>query len=133
MTRIRTKDANGNVNGWLLPLWNIHEQDWRPTQVYLTAVSPGGAKGPHLHKLRTGRFVCISGEVEIRMRDPEGYYCTDHTGEATHHPCIIVPAGWAAEIRNIGDKEALVLNFPDRAWRPDDQDEWPVENWSADA
>lgn len=132
MTLIETKDSAGRPNGWLLPLWNTWEHAWKPEQVYLTAVAPGAKKGPHLHKRRCGRFICVSGDVEIRIRDHEHRYWTERTGEIFGREWVVVPHGCAAEIRNPGGKEALVLNFPDRAWRPHDQDEWPVEDWRDD-
>ena len=134
--QIETKDATtGKLNGYLIPLWNCHEQDWRPDQVYVTVVEPACSKGPHLHKKRFGRFVCITGNVEIitrRAKHPEtnGLYQRHLSGEDHDYALIEVPAGVPAEICNIDSIPAVVLNMPTPAWRPDDQDEWPVEDWN---
>jgi dTDP-4-dehydrorhamnose 3,5-epimerase-like enzyme len=136
--KIQTKGADGQANGYLVPLWNVHEHDWAPDQVYLTVVAPGCTKGPHLHKKRHGRFFCIKGNVEIieRLYDfgehPARWssYVSTLTGEDHDYAMVEVPPCMAAAIVNHGDTPALVLNMPTPAWTADDPDEWPVEDWN---
>jgi dTDP-4-dehydrorhamnose 3,5-epimerase len=127
--QLTTKDEKGKPNGFLVPIYNIHETpiapEQRPQQVYLTVVNPGGVKGPHLHLKRWGLFTCIKGNVKIILKTSTGYEevfsGVDH-GFAT----IQVPAGIPAALQNVGDEDAYVLNMPSPAWKPDDQDEHPV-------
>lgn len=148
--RIETKSDAG-LNGWLVPIWNIAEDDWRPDQVYLTVVLPGAQKGPHLHRKRCGRFTCIKGNVMIVTRGIETHewrghdgrgptmavlmdlskpaYVEHYTGENYGFATIPVWPGTPAAIYNLGTEPAYVLNMPSPPWRPDDQDEWPVEDW----
>ena len=133
--RIETTDASGESNGYLVPLWNVHEQDWIPDQVYLTVIAPHSQKGPHLHKKRCGRFVCIKGNVEIILRralHPQcpGVYEHQWTGEDHGYGMIEVPPATGAALMNHSDEPAFVINMPTPAWLPDDQDEWPVEEWN---
>lgn len=128
MNRITTKDAAGNPNGFLLPIWHVDEGP-PIDQVYLTVVVPGAVKGPHLHMKRHGLFCCIRGSVRVVMRDPTGRYISVDLGERSGFPRIEVPAGTPAAIYNTGDCEAYLLNMPSPPWRSDDQDEWPVDNW----
>ena len=132
--KIVTKDIWGCVNGFLVPIFNVHDRrihpDQYPQQVYLTVVAPGRAKGPHLHLKRWGLFTCIKGNVRIVVKTPEGdeeYF----SGERHEFATIQVPAGTPALLVNVGDEDAYVLNMPSPAWRPDDQDEHPVdpEGW----
>lgn len=119
-------------NGWLLPIWNSAEDNWRPEQVYLTVVAPGAHKGPHLHKRRCGRFTCIKGNVLIVMRMPTHMglaYQMLATGEEHEYATIAVRPGIPAALYNLSTKPAYVLNMPSPPWRPDDEDEWPVEGW----
>lgn len=128
--KIPTKDGDGKPNGWLLPIWNELEPfGWYPSQVYLTVVKSGTKKGPHLHKKREGRFICIRGNVEIRVRDERHDYTNYRSGDATGHSTIIVRPGCAAQLTAIGDEDAYVLNLPSPAWSSKDQDEWPVTAW----
>lgn len=127
--KIPTKDANGNPNGYLVPIWNVNEQPLlRPDQVYLTVVAPGTCKGPHLHMKRRGLFCCISGDITITTRE-NGEYKTECSGEHFDYKIIEVPAGVPAYICSWRKRKALVLNMPSPAWSADDPDEWPVEDW----
>lgn len=127
--RIVTKNLSGAPNGWLVPIFNVHDgvvsPEQFPRQVYLTVVSPGAVKGPHLHMKRWGLFTCIRGDIKIvvrRGREYEEYF----TGENHSFATVQVPAGMPAALQNIGKEEAYVLNMPSPAWHPDDLDEYPV-------
>lgn len=136
--RVETKDEKGQHNGYVVTIWNCHEQDWRPDQVYLTVIAPRCQKGPHLHLKRCGRFVCIKGNVEIITRrgmDPKArhghwrLYERHWSGQNHDYKLVHVPPGTAAALINHEDEPAFVINMPTPAWKPDDQDEWPVEGW----
>lgn len=130
MTRIPTYDRNGKPNGWLLPIWRTEDDPVHvhTGQVYVTAVALGCSKGPHLHRIRMGRFTCISGDVRIVTR-VDGQYASVEIGETKGYRTITVPPGVPNEIVNIGEKEALVINMPFPAWNKNEPDDWPVENW----
>jgi dTDP-4-dehydrorhamnose 3,5-epimerase-like enzyme len=128
--KIQTFDAAGKPNGYLIPIWNFTEDDYRlPEQVYLTVVAPHSIKGPHLHKKRRGLFCCIRGNIRIRKKTKFGYREL-HSGEDNDYRLIHVNPGEPAAICNDGDEEALVINMPSPAWSADDPDEWPVEDWN---
>lgn len=124
--KIETKDAKGQVNGFLVPIWNVVDGP-EISQVYLTVISPNMMKGPHLHMKRRGYFKVLKGAVLLVWRWPEGVYHQLMLG-INSDPCI-VSAGVPAALYNVGMGEAYVLNMPHPAWSKDDEDEWPVENW----
>ena len=128
MPRIETKNAAGEPTGWLRPLWHV---DGGPPieQVYLTVVAPGATKGPHLHMKRRGLFYCIAGTALVTWRQ-DGQYHNVTLGPEHARERIEIPPGCPAAISNSGKQEAYVLNMPYPAWRQDDQDEWPVEEWN---
>lgn len=124
--KIVTKNDDGSPNGYLVPLYNIHDGFFapgkEPQQVYLTVVSPGQVKGPHLHHIRTGCFTCIRGNVKIVVKTAAGY--EEHFSGEDHGYCSIeIPTGVAAALYNIGPVEAFVLNMPNPAWTPTMNDE----------
>lgn len=127
--KILTKNKAGKPNGWLLPIFNVHDEiitpERHPQQVYLTVVSPSEIKGPHLHLKRWGLFTCIRGNVKIVAR-VDNRYEEYLSGEQYDFATIQVPAGVPAAIQNIGTEEAYVLNMPSPAWQPHDQDEHSV-------
>jgi dTDP-4-dehydrorhamnose 3,5-epimerase-like enzyme len=134
--KIVTRGPGGDVNGFLVPLYNFHEgflsAERRPEQVYLTVCRPGARKGPHLHMKRWGYFTCVRGNVRIVARLADGYDAA-YTGVDHAFQTVEVPAGVPATIENVGTEDAYVLNTPSPAWRPDDQDDHPVTEWDPPA
>jgi len=128
--RIQTKDADGNVNGWILPIWNCRESGYRPDQVYVTVVNPDCSKGPHLHQKRTGFFACIQGNVVIITRK-DGTYEEHRLGAYNAHEPLKVEPGTACQIVNHMGEPAILLNMPSPSWSADEPDEWSVEDWKS--
>jgi hypothetical protein len=127
--KIITKCKDDRPNGWLVPLFNVHDdfldEGKYPKQVYLTVISVGKFKGPHLHMKRWGLFTCIKGNARIIVRKDEEYeeYLT---GEDYDFNTIQIPAGIPAALQNIGPVDAYILNMPSPSWHIDDQDDHPV-------
>lgn len=121
-----TKDASKNANGFLIPIYNIHDGFFQPgkepQQVYLTVVVPGAIKGPHLHFIRTGCFTCIKGNARFILKTSSGYRVF-LSGDNHDYLSVEVPAGTPAAIQNIGKEDAYILNMPNPAWTPDMNDE----------
>jgi dTDP-4-dehydrorhamnose 3,5-epimerase len=121
-----TKDHENHPNGFLVPIYNIHDGFFdpgkEPQQVYLTVIGPRQIKGPHLHFIRTGCFTCIKGNARFVLRTAAGYEVV-YSGEAHDYRSLIVPAGTPAAIQNIGNEDAYVLNMPNPAWTPTMNDE----------
>jgi hypothetical protein len=118
---IMTKGNDGRPNGYVLPLTEA---------MYMTVVLPGTAKGPHLHMRRAGSFLCVHGNAELVIRDPDGEYAHVFIGELFGAGPVDVPPGYACQIRCVGDGLAKLLNVPTPAWSADDPDENPVGKWS---
>jgi hypothetical protein len=121
-----TKDVSGQANGYLVPIYNIHdgffEPGREPQQVYLTVIAPRKIKGPHLHFIRIGCFTCIKGNARFVLKTEGGYEIV-YSGEAHEYRTVIVPTGVPAALQNLGDDEAFILNMPNPAWTPDMNDE----------
>jgi dTDP-4-dehydrorhamnose 3,5-epimerase-like enzyme len=128
--KIITKNIEGNVNGFLIPIYNVHDgfisKDHLPQQVYLTVCEVDATKGPHLHLKRWGYFTCIRGNIRI-VACIDGNYEEYFSGENYDYATIEILAGIPAAIQNIGDEPAYVLNTPSPAWHIDNQDENSVE------
>ena len=121
-----TRGHDGTTTGYLVPIYNIHDKFFalgrEPQQVYLTVVAPHGAKGPHLHLIRTGCFTCIKGNVRIVVK-ADGRYQEYYSGEAYDYLSVEIPTGTPALVQNLGEDEAFVLNMPSPAWTPTMNDE----------
>ena len=122
---IPTKDADGEDNGIVVPIWHV-DSGRRVDQVYLTTILPGKQKGPHLHFVRAGAFTVLVGRVLIVTRE---------NGQYNEHVCgigfktIHVSPGVPCCMYNIGSESAMVLNCPDKPWR-DNSDEFVPEDWT---
>lgn len=128
MSLIKTYDKEGIQNGTLTPLWHV-DSGVKIDQVYATTVFPWKVKGPHLHKTRRGLFCCVRGEVILVIK--RGIYqLYDTHSMKPGDPLMMVPPGVPAALYNPGGIEAIVLNFPSPPWCKDEQDEWPVEDWT---
>ncbi len=121
-----TKDEHGGTNGFLVPLYNIHDKFFapgkEPQQVYMTTILPGTVKGPHLHFIRTGFFTCIKGNVRVVLKTGNGYEVF-FSGEEHDFLSIEIPTGTPAAVQCLGEVEAHVLNMPNPAWTPEMNDE----------
>lgn len=121
-----TKDHQDQANGFLVPIYNIHDGFFspgkEPQQVYLTVIGPHQVKGPHLHFIRTGCFTCIKGNARFVLKTVAGYQVF-YSGEDHEFRSVIVPTGVPAALQNLGDEDAYVLNMPNPAWMPAMNDE----------
>src|SRR4051794_2589594 len=123
--KFTTRDDDGEVNGFLVPIYNIHDGFFvdgkHPQQVYITTILPGKLKGPHMHMIRTGFFTCIKGNVRVVVKLEDGYK-EFFSGEEYQFRSIEVPTGIPAVVQCLGDEEAYLLNMPNPAWTPDMND-----------
>jgi len=125
-SKFLTKNAESKTNGFLVPIYNIHDKFFapgkEPQQVYLTTILPKQIKGPHLHYIRTGCFTCIRGNARFVLK-VDGEYQVFYSGEDYEYLSVIVPTGVPAALQNICEEEAFVINMPHPAWTPDMNDE----------
>lgn len=129
-SKYQTKGYDGEANGYLVPIYNINDNFFpageEPKQVYMTVISPGKFKGPHLHYVRTGCFTCIKGNARFILKTDNGYEII-FSGEDYDYTSVIVPTGVPAALQNIGSEDALILNMPQPAWTPEMNDEYTAD------
>lgn len=110
-----------DARGWLQELFREDElpEGFRPVMSYLSVTHPGIARGPHEHVHQTDGFVFLNGTYTLYLwenrpgHDPA--YEEFVVGE-DRPVLVIVPPGVVHAYRNSGDKDAFVLNFPDRLY-----------------
>lgn len=130
LKRISSKDkVNNEENGYIIPLWKDWEEilSKEPKQAYVNVCYPGQIKGPHLHMQRWQQYACISGKGRIVVKYGSGDY-EEINIDADKEPCVVVvPAGIASAVKNTGTVNFILVNMPNPAWHPDNQDDHPVE------
>jgi dTDP-4-dehydrorhamnose 3,5-epimerase len=107
--------------GWLIELFRDDElpEGFEPVMGYLSLTHPGVARGPHEHRHQSDGFAFLSGAFEITLwENRPGLPRVKQVitaGEA--NPLfLVVPPGVVHGYRNVGEQDALVLNFPDRLY-----------------
>ena len=114
-------NKRADARGWLMELFRDDElpTGFEPAMGYLSLSYPGVARGPHEHVDQSDGFVFLSGAFEITLwenrpgRDRIKRVFT--AGEAS--PLfLVVPPGVVHAYRNIGENDAMVLNFPNQLY-----------------
>lgn len=95
---------------------------------YLTTVYPGVVKAWHLHRAQTDTMAVVAGMLKLVIFDERegsptlGLVAELFLGE--HNPLLVqIPPGLWHGFKGIGAREALVINFPDQPFHPDEPDE----------
>jgi dTDP-4-dehydrorhamnose 3,5-epimerase len=118
---IRSLNKFADSRGWLAEIFREDEipAELMPAMSYISVTLPGVARGPHEHVDQTDLFVFFSGAYELHLWEnrpgqPPAYE-VHHVGE-DNPAAIFVPPGVVHAYRNVGEKEAFVLNLPNRLY-----------------
>ncbi len=115
--------------GWLAEIIRDDDSDIRPVMSYISMTKPGLARGPHEHREQTDCF-CFIGRFRLYIwdnRKSSATYQESITINTSDLPTMaIVPPGVVHAYKNIGEKDGLVINLPDRLYMGRDKKE-PVD------
>lgn len=118
-------DERGSVVEVFDPRWGWHSDPL--VYCYCFTVRPGYVKGWGLHKEHDDRYFILSGELEVVLYDerpdsPTYRLVSKLVISEYRRGLLCIPKGiWHAN-RNLGNKDAVVLNFPTTPYehaRPD--------------
>lgn len=110
-----------DTRGWLVELFRSDElpADFFPEMGYLSVTKPGVSRGPHEHRHQTDGFAFLDGEYELHLwenrPDKPDKYAQLRVGGA-NPVFVLVPPGVVHAYKNVGDRDAFVLNFPDQLY-----------------
>lgn len=123
--KVVTYNHLGKENGFLIELFKEGDK----TKVYLSAANPGEFKGYHLHRVRAARYICLKGRMKIilyvphKVGDETRYVREEHVLDASRPKRLFIPKNIATGLKNIGDEEAWLINYPDPPYDPSLKDE----------
>ena len=110
--------------GWLVELFRHDELavEFLPAMAYISSTNPGVARGPHEHVDQADLF-CFLGPSNFKLRmwdnrpDSEtfGNVMTLIVG-ADNPKAVVVPKGVVHAYQNVGDKDGIVINCPNRLY-----------------
>jgi dTDP-4-dehydrorhamnose 3,5-epimerase len=122
---VRRLQRFNDSRGWLTELFRHDElpAEFFPVMAYISSTKPGVARGPHEHIDQADLF-CFLGPSNFKLRmwdnrpDSPTYrnVMTLVVGEDDPH-AIVVPKGIVHAYQNIGDKDGIVINCPNRLYQ----------------
>lgn len=125
-------DTKITAEGVMYPIfrdWDSIIPGYKPSMVYATSISPGCTKGPILHNKRTGYLTSIGGKTDIEYYE-DGKLKRENLNNGTGEIYVaIIPPGIPIKFINNDTKESLVINLPDIAWHPENQDTEKFKDW----
>lgn len=120
--------------GTLLEVIDTRHPFWQEPIVYAyrITVRPGRIKGWGMHKLQSDRYFIVSGRLRVvlydgRARSPTYQrFAEFQFTEETPGLLYIPPGVWHAD-ENTGDGDAVIINFPTRAYDHDRPDKYRID------
>ena len=119
------------TEGALFPIykdWDDAHSNHIPKMIYVTTMNPLTEKGPILHLERNEFVTAITGVVDVEFLIDEKivtYKLCDNNSSQI----LKIPAGIPKKFINKSDEVATIINAPDRAWHPDNEDTYKFRSW----
>jgi dTDP-4-dehydrorhamnose 3,5-epimerase len=104
---------------------------------YRITIRPGRIKGWGMHRRQADRYFVCGGRIRVVLYDgrvdspSHGAYDVLSFDETTPALVRIPPGVWHAD-QNTGETDALIINFPTRAYDPDDPDKHRIDPHSGE-
>jgi dTDP-4-dehydrorhamnose 3,5-epimerase len=124
---VRPLQRYDDSRGWLIELFrqDALPAEFLPVMAYISSTRPGITRGPHEHVDQADLF-CFIGPSNFKLRmwdnrtDSPTYrrMMTLVAGE-DNPQVVIVPKGVVHAYQNIGDRDGIVINCPNRLYRGD--------------
>jgi dTDP-4-dehydrorhamnose 3,5-epimerase len=128
---IRPLNRYDDSRGWLIELFRRDDLpgEFLPVMAYISSTRPGVTRGPHEHVDQADLF-CFLGPSNFKLRmwdnrsDSPTYRTVKTLVAGEDHPqVVVVPKGVVHAYQNIGDKDGIVINCPNRLYRGDQRHE----------
>jgi dTDP-4-dehydrorhamnose 3,5-epimerase len=104
---------------------------------YWITIRPGRIKGWGMHKLQADRYFICGGRLRVVLYDGRAgsptYERFDELGFDETTPALVkIPPGvWHAD-QNTGEVDAAIVNFPTRAYDPENPDKYRIDPHSGE-
>lgn len=117
---IKKVESHSDNRGWLAEIFREDElESWfKPAMGYISVTYPGVVRGPHEHKEQTDYF-CFLGNFSLYLwdnRKDSPTYMNKKIVRTAGKLIAVIPPGIVHAYKNTGEKDAVVLNFPDRLY-----------------
>jgi dTDP-4-dehydrorhamnose 3,5-epimerase len=122
-----------DMRGWLVelfhPSWEIATEPL--VGAYVTTVRPGYAKGWGLHKQHYDRYSLVLGAIDVILYDvrpesPTMGQVAKVTLSESNRGLMTIPAFVWHAMRNLTDREAVIVNMPSMRFDHSNPDKWTL-------
>ena len=122
---VRPINRYDDSRGWLTELFRHDElpPEFHPVMAYISSTRPGITRGPHEHVDQADLF-CFLGPSNFKLRmwdnrsDSPTYRRVKTLVAGEDNPqVVIIPKGVVHAYQNIGDKDGIVINCPNRLYK----------------
>src|ERR1041385_6541953 len=124
---VRQLPRHDDARGWLTELFRCDElpAQFLPVMAYISSTRPGITRGPHEHVDQADLF-CFLGPSNFKVRmwdnrsDSPTYRKVSTLVAGENDPQLVnIPKGVVHAYQNIGDKDGIVINCPNRLYKGD--------------
>ena len=121
---VREIPRHQDRRGWLSELFRQDQLDseFHPVMSYVSMTHPGVARGPHEHADQADLF-CFIGPSTFRIYlwdtrlDSKTHRTHERFEAGEDNPLmVLIPKGVVHAYKNIGEREGIVINFPNRLY-----------------
>jgi dTDP-4-dehydrorhamnose 3,5-epimerase len=125
--------------GTLTEVVDFSQPFWEEPVVYAYRITirPGRIKGWGMHEVQADRYAAVAGRVRVVLHDgrvgspTHGEFAQFHFTEEAPGLLYIPPGVWHAD-QNLGDTDAVLLNFPTHAYDRDNPDKARIDPLSGE-
>lgn len=96
-------------------------------QISVNRSKPGIVKGNHWHQSKNEKFLVVSGEGIIRLRQVHADTVVSYKVSAQEMTVVDIPPGYTHTIENTGIDELVMLIWANEPFDPNDPDTYPLE------
>lgn len=96
-------------------------------QISINVTKPGAVKGNHWHHTKTEKFLVVSGEGVIALRNVATGETAEFHVSGEKPEAIDIPAGWAHSLANTGSEDMVAVIWANEAFDPDRPDTYRLE------
>ena len=134
---INHRGPHEDERGELCEIWTaVRDPLGMPVvHAYMVTIRPGSIRGWVMHALQHDRLFIQQGRLRIRLYDarpdsPTHGLLNVMTFSDHNRVLLVVPPGVWHGVQNVGEDEAIFLNFPTHAYNYEDPDKYrlPVQN-----
>ena len=119
--KIKKLFSKANNLGAIMRIMRESDENFqRFGEVYVTSIKPNLFKGWKKHKKNTTNLVVLNGQVKIIIFDSNFEKEESYILDFSSAKLITIPPSYWFGMKNLSNKESLILNFSDYEHNPDE-------------